>query len=86
MNTPPSFPLTIFYPYTTFEYISLSAFLGDDAKNLSPNVISKLKHHWYNDYEAWQQRDLSKKRYVYWWVDGVYLKARMEGNKSPSAI
>ena len=23
MNTPPSFPLTIFYPYTTFEYISL---------------------------------------------------------------
>ena len=22
MNTPPSFPLTIFYPYTTFEYIS----------------------------------------------------------------
>ena len=60
----------------------LSAFLGDDAKNLSPNVISKLKHHWYNDYEAWQQRDLSKKRYVYWWVDGVYLKARMEGDKT----
>ena len=61
---------------------ALSAFLGDDAKNLSPNVISKLKHHWYNDYEAWQQRDLSKKRYVYWWVDGVYLKARMEGDKT----
>ena len=25
MNTPPSFPLTIFYPYTTFEYISLES-------------------------------------------------------------
>ena len=25
MNTPPSFPLTIFYPYTTFEYISTAA-------------------------------------------------------------
>ena len=27
---------------------------------------------------AWQRRDLSARRYVYVWADGVYLQARME--------
>ena len=31
-------------------------------------------------YEAWQKRDLSARRYVYVWADGVYLQARMEDN------
>jgi transposase-like protein len=26
----------------------------------------------------WQQRDLSGKRYVYFWVDGVYFETRLE--------
>jgi putative transposase len=30
------------------------------------------------DYERWQRRDLSARRYVYIWADGVYLQARME--------
>ena len=29
-------------------------------------------------YERWQKRDLSARRYVYVWADGVYLQARME--------
>jgi len=29
-------------------------------------------------YDAWQKRDLSARRYVYVWADGVYLQARME--------
>ena len=28
--------------------------------------------------EAWQRRDLTGKRYVYFWVDGVYFQARLE--------
>ena len=28
--------------------------------------------------EFWRKRDLSNKRYVYWWVDGIYLEARLE--------
>ena len=28
--------------------------------------------------DAWQKRDLSARRYVYVWADGVYLQARME--------
>ena len=30
------------------------------------------------DYAAWQKRDLSGRRFVYVWADGVYLQARME--------
>jgi putative transposase len=57
---------------------SLSAGLGKDAPNLSPAVISRLKESWAADYTCWQRRDLSARRYVYVWADGVYLQARME--------
>jgi putative transposase len=52
--------------------------LGKDAPNLSPAVISRLTAEWQADYDAWQKRDLSARRYVYVWADGVYLQARME--------
>jgi putative transposase len=57
---------------------ALSALLGKDAPNLSPAVITRLTAEWQADYEAWQKRDLSARRYVYVWADGVYLQARME--------
>src|SRR6201984_193336 len=57
---------------------ALSALLGKDAPNLSPAVISRLTAEWQADYDAWQTRDLSARRYVYVWADGVYLQARME--------
>ncbi|PTM49103.1 IS256 family transposase [Phreatobacter oligotrophus] len=57
---------------------ALSALLGKDAPNLSPAVITRLTAEWQTDYEAWQKRDLSARRYVYVWADGVYLQARME--------
>jgi putative transposase len=56
--------------------------LGHGAKNLSPQVICKLKEGWYENYLSWQERDLSNKEYAYMWVDGVYLKARMESEKN----
>src|SRR3974390_2513684 len=57
---------------------ALAALLGKDAPNLSPAVISRLTAEWQADYDAWQKRDLSARRYVYVWADGVYLQARME--------
>ena len=57
---------------------ALAALLGKDAPNLSPAVISRLTAKWQADYDAWQKRDLSARRYVYVWADGVYLQARME--------
>lgn len=57
---------------------ALSAILGADAPNLSPSVISRLTGGWQQEYVRWQRRDLSARRYVYIWADGVYLQARME--------
>jgi putative transposase len=57
---------------------ALSALVGKDAPNLSPSVITRLTGEWNADYERWQKRDLSARRYVYVWADGVYLQARME--------
>jgi putative transposase len=57
---------------------ALAALLGKDAPNLSPAVIARLTAAWQADYDAWCKRDLSARRYVYVWADGVYLQARME--------
>ena len=57
---------------------ALSAILGRDAPNLSPSVVGRLTAEWQADYDRWQSRDLSARRYVYVWADGVYLQARME--------
>lgn len=57
---------------------ALSALLGKDAPNLSPSVVSRLTGEWQGEYDRWQKRDLSARRYVYVWADGVYLQARME--------
>jgi transposase-like protein len=57
---------------------ALGALLGRDAPNLSPSVIARLRSEWEADYARWQRRDLSARRYVYVWADGVYLQARME--------
>ena len=57
---------------------ALSALLGRDAPNLSPSVVGRLTAAWQAEYDRWQERDLSARRYVYVWADGVYLQARME--------
>lgn len=57
---------------------ALAALLGADAPNLSPSVISRLTGEWQQEYDRWQSRDFSARRYVYIWADGVYLQARME--------
>jgi putative transposase len=57
---------------------ALGSLLGKDAPNLSPSVIARLRVEWEADYAHWQRRDLSARRYVYVWADGIYLQARME--------
>jgi len=57
---------------------ALAALLGRDAPNLSPSVVARLRGEWEADYTRWQRRDLSARRYVYVWADGVYLQACME--------
>ena len=57
---------------------ALAALLGTQAPGLSASTITRLKEVWQDEMECWQGRDLTAKRYVYFWVDGIYFGARME--------
>lgn len=60
---------------------ALAALLGPNAAGLSPSTISRLKVEWWEEYERWQRRDLSARRFIYIWADGVYFQPRMEEEK-----
>jgi transposase-like protein len=57
---------------------ALEALLGDGVGGLSANTVSRLKQGWESDYDQWRKRDLSKRRFVYIWADGVYCNVRMD--------
>lgn len=57
---------------------ALGALVGEQAKGLSPNTVARLKARWLDEHAQWQRRDLSQKRYVYLWADGVYSNVRMD--------
>lgn len=57
---------------------ALSALVGEQAKGLSANTVSRLKASWLDEHKDWQRRDLSQKNYVYWWVDGIYSNVRLD--------
>ena len=57
---------------------ALSVLLGEEAKGLSPNVVSRLKAQWSDEHALWNQRDLSNARWVYWWADGIHTGLRSD--------
>src|SRR6202035_5559842 len=57
---------------------ALIALLGKDAGGLSASTIGRLKEAWSDEHTRWSKRDLSAKRYVYFWVDGIHVQARLE--------
>jgi transposase-like protein len=60
---------------------ALAALLGPDAPGLSATTITRLKATWAEEYERWRRRDLSAKRYVYFWADGIYCQPRLDHDK-----
>src|SRR5436305_2079950 len=57
---------------------ALAALLGPDAGGLSASSIARLKEAWSDEHVRWSKRDLSAKRYAYFWVDGIHVQARLE--------
>jgi putative transposase len=57
---------------------TLTALLGADASGLSAATVRRLSESWQEEHERWRQRDLSARRYVYLWADGVYFTPRLE--------
>jgi hypothetical protein len=56
----------------------LAALLGNDAGGLSASTITRLKEVWSQEHVRSTRRDLSTKRYVYFWVDGIHVQAPLE--------
>jgi len=57
---------------------ALAALLGKDAGGLSASTVARLKEAWSEEHGRWSRRDLSSKRYIYFWVDGIHVQARLE--------
>src|SRR3974390_532818 len=47
---------------------ALAALLGKDAGGLSAATIARLRDVWADEHARWLKRDLSVKRYVYFWA------------------
>ena len=60
---------------------AMAALLGKDAPGLSASTISRLKEAWVDEHNRWKKRDLSARRYVYVWADGIHLQARLKDEK-----
>src|SRR5262249_26226745 len=54
--------------------VHLVASLGKDAGGLSASTIGRLKEAWSEEHTRWSKRDLSAKRYIYFWVDGIQFR------------
>ncbi len=59
---------------------ALARRLGPDAPGLSPGVIARLKRSWEQESDAWRRQDLSGRRFLYIWVDGISLRPRLESD------
>ena len=57
---------------------ALSSLLGTEAPGLSASTVTRMKEGWRQEYEEWTRRDLSEKRYVYLWADGIHFNVRLE--------
>ena len=60
---------------------ALAALLGPDAPGLSASTVRRLVASWQQEHERWQRRDVSTRRYVYVWADGVYFTPRLDHDR-----
>ena len=60
---------------------ALAALLGENAPGLSATTVVRLKQVWETDFKEWSRRDLTDKRYVYIWADGIHFNIRLEEHR-----
>jgi putative transposase len=71
-------PLLYLHGLATGNFVpALEAFFGSPA-GLSAAAIGRLLAAWQTDYQAFCQRDLSDRDYVYVWADGLHFRVRLE--------
>ena len=55
--------------------------LGFDGSGLSAASVTRMLQAWQGEYGDWSKRDLSGKRYVYLWADGLYFGCRLSDDR-----
>ena len=77
-----------FLPFLYLQGVSSTRFsdvltqLVGKPVSFSPCSLNRLKEGWEQEYQKWSSQDLSGKKYVYWWVDGIYFNVRLREEKS----
>jgi transposase-like protein len=61
--------------------LALRGLLGDGAP-ISGSTLQRLKKAWEEEYQNWKTQSLKGCEAVYLWVDGIYVKAGLEKEKS----
>src|SRR3989304_626468 len=56
---------------------ALPVLLGPEAAGLSPTPLNRLTTIWQEEDQAWRQRSLAGKDYIYVWADGGYFGVRL---------
>ncbi len=55
--------------------------LGFDGTGLSAASVTRMTEAWQGEFEDWSKRDLTGKRYVYVWADGIYFGCRLTDDR-----
>jgi transposase-like protein len=55
--------------------------LGFDGTGLSATSVTRMTEAWQDEYDAWNQRDLTGKHYAYVWADGIYFGCRLSDDR-----
>jgi transposase-like protein len=60
---------------------ALQSLLGPRCPGLSASTVTNLKKTWEAEFQAWNDRSLKGKQYVYVWADGVHFNIRLEEDR-----
>jgi putative transposase len=55
--------------------------LGFDGSGLSATSVTRMLQAWQGEYGDWSKRDLTGKRYLYLWADGLYFGCRLSDDR-----
>jgi transposase-like protein len=73
-------PLLYLHGLSSGDFVpALEEFFGTGA-GLSASTITRLTEQWQQEREGFMRRDLSKRDYVYIWVDGIHTGVRLGGD------
>lgn len=73
-------PLLYLHGLSSGDFVpALQEFFGTEA-GLSASTVTRLTERWEAERESFMRRDLSKRDYVYVWVDGIHTPVRLGHN------